>query len=85
MRQNKWCSELPRKCNYSYFQGTVLKPLTCVLRLLLFFLLALVHNIADDTSDVTIITSSEPGCEVAVNCFNKNKMIINPGKFHNYR
>ena len=53
-----------------------------------FILLATAHNFADDstlayfsTTIQELIASLESECEVALNWFNENKMIVNPGKF----
>ena len=53
-----------------------------------FILLATVHNFADDNALACIgktilglIRSLESECEVALNFFNEDKMIVNPGKF----
>ena len=53
-----------------------------------FILLATAHNFADDNTLACfsktiqeLIGSLEPECEVALNWFNENKMIVNPGKF----
>ena len=52
-----------------------------------FILLATAHNFADDNTLACfsktiqeLIGSLESECEVALNWFNENKMIINPGK-----
>ena len=53
-----------------------------------FILLATAHNIADDKTLACfskaiqeLIRSLESECEVALNWFNENKIIVNPGKF----
>ena len=53
-----------------------------------FILLATAHNFADDNTLACfsktiqeLIGSLESECEVALNWFNENKMIVNPGKF----
>ena len=53
-----------------------------------FILLATAHNFADDNTLACfsktiqeLIESLESECEVALNWFNENKMIVNPGKF----
>ena len=53
-----------------------------------FILLATAHNFADDNTLACfsktiqeLIGSLEPECEVALNWFNENKMIVNPRKF----
>ena len=53
-----------------------------------FILLATAHNFADDSTLACfsktiqeLIGSLESECEVALNWFNENKMIVNPGKF----
>ena len=53
-----------------------------------FIILATAHNFADDNTLASfekiiqeLIGSLESECEVALNWFNENKMILNPGKF----
>ena len=53
-----------------------------------FILLATAHNIADDKTLACfskaiqeLIRSLESECEVVLNWFNENKIIVNPGKF----
>ena len=72
-------------------QGSILGPILYNLffnDFFYFILLATAHNFADDTTlayfSTTIqelIASLESECEVALNWFNENKMIVNPGKF----
>ena len=72
-------------------QGSILSPILYNLffnDFFYFILLATAHNFADDTTlayfSTTIqelIASLESECEVALNWFNENKMIVNPGKF----
>ena len=54
-----------------------------------FIFLATAHNVADDNTLAyfskiiqELIGSLESECEVALNWFNENKMIVNRGKFH---
>ena len=71
-------------------QGSILGPILYNLffnDFLYFILLATAHNFADDNilawfskTIQELIGSLEPECEVALNWFNENKMIVNPGK-----
>ena len=72
-------------------QGSILSPILYNLffnDFFYFILLATAHNFADDntlayfsTTIQELIASLESECEVALNWFNENKMIVNPGKF----
>ena len=69
-------------------QGSILSPILYYLflkDLFYFILLATVHNFADDNTltyigktILELIGSLESECEVALNFFNENKMIVNP-------
>ena len=72
-------------------QGSILSPILYNLffnDFFYFILLATAHNFADDNTLACfsktiqeLIGSLESECEVALNWFNENKMIVNQGKF----
>ena len=72
-------------------QGSILSPILYNLffnDFFYFILLATAHNFADDNTLACfsktiqeLIGSLTYECKVGLNCFNENKMIVNPGKF----
>ena len=72
-------------------QGSILDPIlynSFFNDFFYFILLATAHNFADDSTLACfsktiqeLIGSLESECEVALNWFNENKMIVNPEKF----
>ena len=90
MCQNKWYSKLPWRYISGVPQGSVLGPISYNLFFNDFFYftsLATAHNFADENTACfsktvqELIGSLESECEVALNWFNENKIIVNPGKF----
>ena len=97
MKNRKQCVRINGTQNYLGYiisgvpQGSVLGSILCNLffnDFFCFLLLSTAHNFADDSTlacfsktiqELTGFLESE--CEVVLNWFNENKVIVNPGKF----
>ena len=89
--QNKYYSKLPWRYHISCSPGIILDSIIYTLffnDFFYFILLATAQSFVDDNTLAffsktiqELIGSLESETEIALNCFNENKMIINPGKF----